>query len=83
MMKRYGREKNKFKSRQNIFQIFPEPYNFKPERFVDSDGKLKRIEEHIPFSVGKRQCMGESLARMELFLLIANLFNQFEVRKKG
>uniref|UniRef100_A0AC34Q533 Cytochrome P450 n=1 Tax=Panagrolaimus sp. JU765 TaxID=591449 RepID=A0AC34Q533_9BILA len=59
-------------------KIFPEPYSFKPERFVDSEGNLKKIEEHIPFSIGKRQCMGESLARMELFLLIANLFNQFE-----
>ena len=62
-----------------MFQIFPDPYSFKPERFLDESGNLKKIEEHIPFSIGKRQCMGEGLARMELFLLISNLFNQFEV----
>ena len=62
-----------------MFQIFPDPYSFKPERFLDGDGNLKKIEQFVPFSVGKRQCLGESLARMELFLIIANLYNQFEV----
>ena len=59
--------------------IFPEPESFKPERFLNENRELKKIEEFCPFSVGKRQCLGESLARMELFLILANLFNQFKV----
>uniref|UniRef100_A0A1I7UKC0 CYtochrome P450 family n=1 Tax=Caenorhabditis tropicalis TaxID=1561998 RepID=A0A1I7UKC0_9PELO len=58
--------------------IFKDPYRFNPNRFIDENGKLKKIEELCPFSMGKRQCVGEGLARMEIFLLAANLFNYFE-----
>lgn len=63
----------------SYFQIFPDPYKFQPERFIDENGALKKIEQLIPFSVGKRQCLGEGLARMELFLIVANLFNRYFV----
>ncbi|PAV89249.1 hypothetical protein WR25_08973 [Diploscapter pachys] len=32
----------------------------------------------IPFGTGKRSCIGEGLAKTELFLFIANIYNQFE-----
>ncbi|KAH7702473.1 Protein CYP-33C5 [Aphelenchoides avenae] len=59
-------------------KIFPDPHVFNPRRFLDSECRLKKIDEFLPFSLGKRQCLGEGLARMELFLFIANLFNKFE-----
>ena len=59
--------------------VFPEPLKFKPERFLDSSGKFQTKPELIPFSVGKRACLGEGLARLELYLFASNLFNQFEV----
>ena len=59
--------------------VFSEPYSFNPDRFIDENGKLKKIEELVPFSVGKRQCLGEGLARMELFLFISNFFNRYTV----
>uniref|UniRef100_A0AC35FL80 Cytochrome P450 n=1 Tax=Panagrolaimus sp. PS1159 TaxID=55785 RepID=A0AC35FL80_9BILA len=60
-------------------KIFPEPHKFIPERFLDSDGKFQTKPELIPFSVGKRACLGESLARLELYLFASNLFNHFEI----
>ncbi|CAB3398649.1 unnamed protein product [Caenorhabditis bovis] len=58
--------------------VFLDPFTFNPDRFIEN-GKLKRIDELIPFSIGKRQCLGEGLARMELFLFLANIFNQFKI----
>uniref|UniRef100_A0AC34FJ33 Unspecific monooxygenase n=1 Tax=Panagrolaimus sp. ES5 TaxID=591445 RepID=A0AC34FJ33_9BILA len=60
-------------------KIFPEPHKFLPERFLDSDGKFQTKPELIPFSIGKRACLGESMARAELYLFTANLFNHFEI----
>uniref|UniRef100_A0AC35F1S7 Cytochrome P450 n=1 Tax=Panagrolaimus sp. PS1159 TaxID=55785 RepID=A0AC35F1S7_9BILA len=60
-------------------KIFPEPHKFLPERFLDSNEKFQSKPELIPFSIGKRACLGESMARAELFLFTANLFNQFEI----
>ncbi|XP_059161821.1 cytochrome P450 2G1-like [Physella acuta] len=52
---------------------------FNPERFIDQDGKLKTPEEFIPFSIGRRVCLGESLAVMELFLYLSSIFHRFEI----
>ncbi|CAJ0570877.1 unnamed protein product, partial [Mesorhabditis spiculigera] len=63
-------------------RVFPDPYTFKPERFINSDGSLKKYDELVPFSVGKRQCVGEGLAKVELFLFVANLFQRFKFSAK-
>ncbi|KAI6185418.1 (pine wood nematode) hypothetical protein [Aphelenchoides besseyi] len=59
-------------------KIYPNPQEFNPERFIDENGQLKRTDELLPFSLGKRSCPGESLAKMEIFLFIANLFNRYK-----
>ena len=50
---------------------------FKPERFLDEDGMLKLDDHFIPFSMGKRRCLGETLARAELFLFFTSLIHQY------
>ncbi|GMT34473.1 hypothetical protein PFISCL1PPCAC_25770, partial [Pristionchus fissidentatus] len=50
---------------------FKNPTEFRPERYLSEDGKtLKKelVDRTIPFSIGKRVCAGEGLARAELFL---------------
>jgi len=59
--------------------VFKEPKRFDPSRFIDNNGHFKPIEEVMPFSLGKRMCLGEGLARMELFLFVANIFNQYKL----
>ncbi|CAB3404770.1 unnamed protein product [Caenorhabditis bovis] len=58
-------------------EFFPDPHTFNPDRFLESTGNLKRIDEFLPFSIGRRQCLGESLARAELFLIFTNCLRNF------
>ena len=50
---------------------------FRPERFLDEAGAVRREEHFVPFSVGRRQCLGETLARTELFLFFTALLQHF------
>ena len=57
--------------------VWPEPTKFNPDRFLDSDGKLNSKSTHfMPFSCGRRVCVGEVLAKQELHLLIASLYQR-------
>ncbi|KAL3862681.1 hypothetical protein ACJMK2_008634 [Sinanodonta woodiana] len=59
--------------------VWGDPENFRPERFVSEEGTLLKPDEFIPFFTGRRNCLGESLARMELFLFISALVQRFEL----
>ncbi|XP_069160827.1 methyl farnesoate epoxidase [Procambarus clarkii] len=54
-----------------------DPETFRPERFINADGSLRREERLIPFGKGRRVCLGESLARMTTFLLFTALLQHF------
>ncbi len=41
---------------------------------------MVRTEYLIPFGMGKRECLGESLARQELFIFFVALLQKFSVR---
>lgn len=55
-----------------------EPEEFRPERFLNKSGKLSIPKEaFLPFGVGKRSCLGEALARMELYIFSAAFLQNF------
>ncbi|XP_035684756.1 cytochrome P450 2C31-like isoform X1 [Branchiostoma floridae] len=59
-------------------EFWPDPEKFDPGRFLESDGKVvTRPESFMPFSTGRRVCLGEQLAKMELFLLFSSLLKHF------
>ncbi|XP_046558218.1 cytochrome P450 2J1-like [Haliotis rubra] len=58
--------------------VWGDPDNFRPDRFLDASGKIVKKDEFIPFSLGRRVCLGEAMARMELFLFLTTMIQRFK-----
>uniref|UniRef100_A0A8C6WKP8 Cytochrome P450, family 17, subfamily A, polypeptide 1 n=1 Tax=Neogobius melanostomus TaxID=47308 RepID=A0A8C6WKP8_9GOBI len=55
------------------------PDSFEPARFLNSDGSGLVIPSpsYLPFGAGLRVCLGEALAKMELFLFLSTVLQRF------
>ncbi|XP_070842763.1 cytochrome P450 2F2-like [Chaetodon trifascialis] len=69
---------------QNLNSVLTEegqwkfPHEFNPENFLNEQGDFVKPEAFMPFSAGPRMCLGEGLARMELFLIMVTLLRKFK-----
>lgn len=64
----------------NCKQLWGDPENFRPERFIGPNGKLDlKLDKSLPFGAGKRLCAGETFARNTLFLFISAFFQNFNI----
>ncbi|GAB1302504.1 Steroid 17-alpha-hydroxylase/17,20 lyase [Apodemus speciosus] len=57
-----------------------QPDRFMPERFLDPTGShlITPSPSYLPFGAGPRSCIGEALARHELFVFVALLLQRFD-----
>ncbi|CAG7785859.1 unnamed protein product [Allacma fusca] len=60
-------------------EIWQDPENFLPERFMKEDSQQKRKLLHA-FSVGRRICPGDRIARDEIFMFITGILQKFDIK---
>uniref|UniRef100_A0A8C4WRI1 Cytochrome P450 1A n=1 Tax=Gopherus evgoodei TaxID=1825980 RepID=A0A8C4WRI1_9SAUR len=62
-------------------KLWKEPSKFDPERFLHAGGtEVNKAdgEKVLVFGLGKRRCIGETIARWEVFLFLTTLLQQLE-----
>lgn len=59
-----------------------EPLKFDPAlHFLDENGEIKKCASYAPFGFGKRICLGEQLAKYNMFILATRLLQKVRLEK--
>ena len=61
-------------------EIWKSPEVFDPERFADAGNIPNLSMMHFPFSVGPRNCIGQTFAKFESKVILAKLFQKFQFK---
>ncbi|XP_038069304.1 vitamin D(3) 25-hydroxylase-like [Patiria miniata] len=61
-------------------ELWGDPENFRPERFIDEQGRINRPDYFIPYSTGRRACIGEQLSQKQFFLFYITLIQKYKFK---
>ena len=65
-------------------EYWKNPGEFNPLRFYDEETKtFVPNERMVAFSIGKRYCLGQSLAEKEYFLFFTNILQKFTFERSS
>ncbi|NXA26912.1 CP1A5 protein, partial [Ibidorhyncha struthersii] len=62
-------------------RLWKDPQIFNPERFLNAEGtEVNKVdgEKVLVFGLGKRKCIGEPIARWQIFLFLSTLLQELE-----
>ncbi len=62
-----------------IAQFWPDPEEFKPERFEGADAAERHKFSYVPFAVGPRHCIGENIAMFEMLVHVSTMSRRFRL----
>jgi len=60
-------------------KLWEKPNEFYPQHFLQADGSFKHLEYFIPFGLGRRLCIGETIARVQLCLVASHIVQHFHL----
>ena len=61
-------------------KIWKDPEVFDPERFSKIENMQNFATTHFPFSIGPRNCLGQTFAKFESKVILAKLLRKFQFR---
>ncbi|OQV11507.1 Cytochrome P450 2J6 [Hypsibius exemplaris] len=62
-------------------KLWKDPHTFRPERFLDDQGKFQANPNNLPFATGRRMCSGDNFAKMIVFISMVSLIQRFNFRR--
>uniref|UniRef100_A0A3Q1B406 Cytochrome P450 1A n=1 Tax=Amphiprion ocellaris TaxID=80972 RepID=A0A3Q1B406_AMPOC len=68
---------------QRYIDLWGDPDTFRPERFLGPSGLLNKelTEKVLIFGMGKRRCLGDGFARLEMFVFLTTLLQGLRIEK--